>query len=76
MPRYFKDNPEGLKTLVDTSTPGYIYIGKALAATPESEEGWQLSRVEISAGSVKMKYTVENGMYFDSIWDNRASYTY
>jgi len=36
MPRYFKDNPEGLKTLVDTATtPGSIYIGKALAKTLE-----------------------------------------
>lgn len=76
MPRYFKDNPEGLKTLVDTSAPGYIYIGKALAATPESEEGWQISRVEISTGSVKVKYTLANWIYFDSIWDNRASYSF
>ena len=36
MPRYFKDNPEGLKTIVDTtSTVGSIYIGKSLASTAE-----------------------------------------
>lgn len=77
MPRYFKDNPEGLKTLVDTtSTPGSIYIGKALAKTLEWEEWWQIKRVDINGGLIKIIYTLENWIYFDSIWTSRTSYTY
>lgn len=77
MPRYFKDNPEGLKTLVDTSsTPGSIYVWKALASTGESDDGWQIKRIDVSAWLIKILYTLENWIYFDSIWDNRTSYTY
>ena len=77
MPRYFKDNPEGLKTIVDTtSTVGSIYIGKSLASTAEWEEGWQIKRIDINGWLIKVVYTLENWIYFDSIWTNRTSYTY
>lgn len=75
--RYFKDNPEGLKTLIDTaSTPGSIYIGKALVNTAENEEWWQIKKVEIVGGITKIIFSIENWIYFDSIWENRTTYTY
>lgn len=77
MPRYFKDNPEWLKTLIDTtSTPGSIYVWLALASTAESAEWWQLKRITTAGGVTSVMYTLENWIYFDSIWDNRTSYTY
>lgn len=77
MPNYFKDNPEWLRTITDSTTsPWFIYVWKWLAGTSTAEPKWQLFRIEKLASWVDIKYTVENGMYFDSIWDNRASYTY
>lgn len=75
--RYFRENPEGMQLITDSVTsPWFIYIWKWLAWISTSEEWWQVSRIEVTPGGVNLKYTLANEIYFDSIWDDRASYSY
>lgn len=75
--RYFKVNPEWMRLVTDSVTsPWFIYIGKWLAWTTTADDTWQICRLEKLVSWVDLKYTIENWIYFDSIWDNRASYTY
>lgn len=59
-----------------TTSPWFIYVWKGLFWFTTADDAWQISRIQVGAGGVSLKYTTENGVYFDSIWDNRTTYTY
>lgn len=66
-------NSVNLRTIVDTTTsPTYIYIGKADRGTDESAALWFVQRIDKTNGA---DVTSANNN-FNQIWDNRVSLTY
>lgn len=57
---------------VDAAT---MYIGRALPGTATSGAFWQIQRLTVGATALQLSYA-DSSVYFDKIWDDRASYTY
>jgi hypothetical protein len=67
---------QGTKTAtrIDDSATPIIYIGKAPIASATSAAVWQITRLDTTAGLIKM--WASGTASFTQIWDNRASLSY
>lgn len=71
-----KINPEPPKTeyelrLDENSTPGALYVGKALPGSSQSDSVWQIKKVTDTQVSF-----AESDTLFNKVWNDRTSYTY
>jgi hypothetical protein len=59
-----------------TETVGAVtYIGQAPIGSLPSQAVWRIKKVTDTAGNLDVQY-VDGAGDWDSVWDNRASYTY
>lgn len=58
----------------DTSVADMIYIGKAVIGSAESAEVWQVSRLDVSNGLVRL--WANGDALFNNAWDDRVSLPY
>jgi hypothetical protein len=64
-----------LAHLVDFSNASLIYLGEAKIAAIGSDPVWRISRLTITATSVKTEWANGNEQY-SNIWDNRTTLSY
>ena len=64
-----------LKSIVDSTDPNSIYIGKASCGANINAAVWQIQRVITAASIITTEWADGDGKY-DNIWANRATLTY
>ena len=62
-------------TRIDEVSSSLTYIGEAAVGTLESSPNWRISRITVSGSQTKIEYANGNTAW-NSVWDDRASYSY
>lgn len=60
---------------VDDASSTITYVGEAPIGSAESSPVWRIKKLE-TVGSVFKVSWADGNMFFDNVWDNRASLTY
>lgn len=66
------------KTIVDESTAGTTYVGRAIIGSATSDPVWRIQRIVEASSVTTITYAGVDGNYPSErqIWDNRASLSY
>lgn len=65
----------GLAVILDESTAGTTYVGKAPVASSTADNTWQIMRIVEASGVMTITWADGNTV-FDNVWNNRASLSY
>lgn len=59
----------------DDATSTVTYIGKAYVGASDSDNVWQIQRIEVVGTENVIKWA-DGNTKFDNVWDDRASLSY
>lgn len=62
-------------TRIDEVSSSLTYIGEAAVGTLDSDPKWRIQRITVSGAVTSIHYANGNTAW-NSVWDDRASYSY
>ena len=63
------------KIIIDESTAGTIYVGRATIGTATTSATWQIQRTMTVANITTVEWA-DGNIQYDNVWDNRGSLSY